>query len=147
MEGGRNVANGIRKILTSGTTDLKISFRHVKTIYSFVTDLQSIFAGGLEEDAGEELGAGLHLKPLLDLLTLAGEAGEKEIVKILDVKLLRRLEYLTTPVATSMKHPTKRPVDGGFPEGSLLTFDISFEVTKSCIVITNETICHFFLAI
>merc|ERR550532_2402317 len=36
--------------------------------------LQSIFAGGLEEDAGEELGAGLHLEPLLDLLALAREA-------------------------------------------------------------------------
>ena len=36
--------------------------------------------------------------------------------------------YLTTPVATSMKHPTKRPVDGGLPDGSLLTFDISFKL-------------------
>ena len=33
------------------------------------------------------------------------------------------MEYLTTPVATSMKHPTKSPVDGGFPDGSLLTFE------------------------
>ena len=41
------------------------------------TNLQCIFAGGLEEDAGEELGAGLHLEPLLDLLALAGEAVEK----------------------------------------------------------------------
>ena len=41
---------------------------------------------------------------------------------------LIRIEYLTTPVATSMKHPTKRPVDGGFPEGSLLTFDIKFGI-------------------
>ena len=29
--------------------------------------------------------------------------------------------YLTTPVATSIKQPTKSPVDGGLPEGSLLT--------------------------
>merc|ERR1719458_245850 len=36
--------------------------------------LQSIFAGGFEEDAGEELRAGLHLEPLLDLLALAREA-------------------------------------------------------------------------
>ena len=53
------------------------------------TDLQSIFAGGLEEDAGEELGAGLHLEPLLDLLALAREAARREIVKIWD-ELFRR---------------------------------------------------------
>ena len=41
------------------------------------TDLQSIFAGSFEEDAGEKLCAGLHLKPLLDLFTLACEAGKR----------------------------------------------------------------------
>ena len=61
------------------------------------TDLQSIFAGGLEEDAGEELGAGLHLEPLLDLFTLAGEAGKRCQDFILPRKvilLFMRMEYL-----------------------------------------------------
>ena len=41
-------------------------------------DLQSIFAGGFEEDAGEELCAGLHLEPLLDLFALACEAAREK---------------------------------------------------------------------
>ena len=41
-------------------------------------DLQSIFAGGFEEDAGEELGAGLHLEALLDLFALACEAAREK---------------------------------------------------------------------
>ena len=44
----------------------------------------------------------------------------------ISMAVFMRMKYLTTPVATSMKHPTKRPVDGGFPEGSLLTFDMNF---------------------
>ena len=30
-------------------------------------------------------------------------------------------QYLTKPVATSTKQPTKSPVEGGLPDGSLLT--------------------------
>ena len=50
----------------------------------------------------------------------------------------RSNKYLTTPVATSMKHPTKRPVDGGFPEGSLLTFD---RILKSQFNICFDHLC------
>ena len=39
--------------------------------------LQSVLAGGLEENTGEELSARLHLEPLLDLLALAREAGAR----------------------------------------------------------------------
>ena len=41
---------------------------------NFESNLQGVLAGGLEEDTGEELGAWLHLEPLLDLLALAREA-------------------------------------------------------------------------
>ena len=44
---------------------------------NFESNLQRVLAGGLEENAGEELGARLHLEPLLDLLALAREAGAR----------------------------------------------------------------------
>ena len=44
---------------------------------NFERNLQSVLAGGLEENTGEELRARLHLEPLLDFLALAREAGAR----------------------------------------------------------------------
>ena len=49
---------------------------------NFESNLQSVLAGGLEENTGEELRARLHLEPLLDLLALAREAGARWQVPI-----------------------------------------------------------------
>ena len=45
---------------------------------NFESNLQSVLAGGLEENTGEELRARLHLEPLLDLFALAGEAAREK---------------------------------------------------------------------
>ena len=90
---------------------------------NFERNLQRVLAGGLEEHTGEELRARLHLEPLLYFLALAREAAArwqgpiKSWTNCADECDM----YLTTPVATSIKQPTKSPVDGGLPEGSLLT--------------------------
>ena len=44
---------------------------------NFESNLQRVLAGGLEENAGEELRARLHLEPLLDFLALARKAGAR----------------------------------------------------------------------
>ena len=72
-----------------GPPKLKLEIMSIQDKFFFVfsfcifedvspADLQSIFAGGFEEDAGEELGAGLHLEALLDLFALACEAAREK---------------------------------------------------------------------